>query len=136
MAKRKSRASADVDTPPSKAAKGSKDSSKGKKPSKDSNDTEVAVAKSTFRNKEKPLLLCARGITFRYRHLLTDLMQLVPHHKTDSKLDTKHDWNVINEIAELKVRTLVPRQLRSSVACSGAPGTSSCIILRIGWFHQ
>lgn len=37
---------------------------------------------------------------------MTDLMQLIPHHKTDSKLDTKHDWNVINEVAELKVRRL------------------------------
>jgi hypothetical protein len=56
-----------------------------------------------WKNKEKPLILCARGITYRYRHLMTDLMQLIPHHKTDSKLDTKHDWNVINEVAELKV---------------------------------
>lgn len=56
-----------------------------------------------WRNKEKPLVLCARGITYRYRHLMTDIMQLIPHHKTDSKLDTKHDWNVINEVAELKV---------------------------------
>lgn len=56
-----------------------------------------------WRNKEKPLVLCARGITYRYRHLMTDLMQLMPHHKTDSKLDTKHDWNAINEVAELKV---------------------------------
>lgn len=106
-------------------------------------------AEPPWRNKEKPLVLCARGITFRYRyachslaeaaiampyalvlqavgyrhrfrgglfakrsrtesnnkcrHLMTDLMQLIPHHKTDSKLDTKHDWNVINEVAELKV---------------------------------
>lgn len=56
-----------------------------------------------WRNKEKPLILCARGITYRYRHLMTDIMQLIPHHKTDSKLDTKHDWNVLNEVAELKV---------------------------------
>lgn len=41
---------------------------------------------------------------------MTDLMQLIPHHKTDSKLDTKHDWNVINEVAELKVRNLVLRK--------------------------
>jgi ribosome biogenesis protein BRX1 len=60
-----------------------------------------------WRNKEKPLVLCARGITYRYRHLMTDLMQLLPHHKTDSKLDTKHDWNAINEVAELKARNLV-----------------------------
>jgi ribosome biogenesis protein BRX1 len=62
---------------------------------------------STWRNREKPLILCARGITYRYRHLMTDIMQLIPHHKSDSKLDTKHDWNVINEIVELKVCSLL-----------------------------
>jgi ribosome biogenesis protein BRX1 len=61
-------------------------------------------SEALWKHREKPLILCARGITFRYRHLMTDLMQLIPHHKTDSKLDTKHDWNVINEVAELKVR--------------------------------
>ena len=72
------------------------------------------------RKAEKPLILAARGITFRYRHLMTDLMQLAPHHKADSKLDTKHDWNLINEVAELKVR---PR------ACGGA-AAGSCTITR------
>ena len=63
--------------------------------------------RAAWRSREKPLVLCARGITYRYRHLMTDLMQLLPHHKTDSKLDTKHDWNAINEVAELKVCTCV-----------------------------
>jgi hypothetical protein len=67
------------------------------------------------RLKSKPLVLCARGITYRYRHLMTDLMQLVPHHKADSKLDTKHDWQAINEIAELKVRLCG----RAGRACPG-----------------
>jgi hypothetical protein len=67
-----------------------------------------------WRRKQCPLVLCSRGITYRYRHLTTDLMQLLPHHKTDSKLDTKHDWNVINEIAELKVLSSM------SLACNRA----------------
>lgn len=62
----------------------------------------AAADRKAFRG--KPLILCARGITHRFRHLMTDLQQLAPHHKTDSKLDTKHDWQAINEIAELKVR--------------------------------
>lgn len=45
---------------------------------------------------------------------MTDLMQLIPHHKTDSKLDTKHDWNVINEVAELKVRIVFLRKKKTS----------------------
>lgn len=76
-----------------------------------------------WKNKEKPLILCARGITYRYRHLMTDIMQLIPHHKTDSKLDTKHDWNVINEVAELKVLCFshcVPPRAKSMHSADGA----------------
>lgn len=86
---------------------------KARKKKKENQATETNVTKRIpsalprseppWRNKEKPLILCARGITYRFRHLMTDIMQLIPHHKTDSKLDTKHDWNVINEVAELKV---------------------------------
>ncbi|KAK9820122.1 hypothetical protein WJX72_006346 [[Myrmecia] bisecta] len=54
------------------------------------------------RNKEKVLVLCSRGITHRYRHLMLDLVQLLPHSKKDSKLDTKSDRGVINEVADMK----------------------------------
>ena len=39
----------------------------------------------------------------RSRHLLLDLVQLLPHCKKDAKLDTKSDRGVINEIADIKV---------------------------------
>ena len=39
----------------------------------------------------------------RYRHLMNDLIQLLPHCKKDNKLDTKNDRNVINEVADMKV---------------------------------
>ncbi len=53
-------------------------------------------------NKQRVLLLCSRGITVRQRHLLEDLKKLMPHHKTDSKLDTKGDIQAVNEVAELQ----------------------------------
>ena len=37
------------------------------------------------------------GIMRRYRHLMLDLGQLLPHAKKDFKLDTKSDRGVINE---------------------------------------
>jgi ribosome biogenesis protein BRX1 len=46
--------------------------------------------------------LASRGITARYRHLLEDLKNLIPHHKKDNKLDSKGDIQVVNEIAEMK----------------------------------
>ncbi|KFM27033.1 Ribosome biogenesis protein brx1 [Auxenochlorella protothecoides] len=55
-----------------------------------------------FKNKERVLIVTSRGITFRYRHLMLDMMQLLPHAKKDSKLDTKTERNLINEVAELK----------------------------------
>ena len=55
-----------------------------------------------YKNKEKVLVVSSRGITFRSRHLLLDVLQLLPHSKKDAKLDTKTDRGVINEVADLK----------------------------------
>lgn len=43
--------------------------------------------------------------THRYRHLMNDMIDLIPHSKKDSKLDTKNDRNVVNEVADMKVGT-------------------------------
>lgn len=43
-------------------------------------------------------------VAIRFRHLMLDFVQLLPHCKKDNKLDTKSDRGVINEIAEIKVR--------------------------------
>ena len=40
-----------------------------------------------YRNKRRCLVLCLRGATARYRHVLEDLRTLIPHHKKESKLD-------------------------------------------------
>ena len=34
---------------------------------------------------------------------MLDMLQLLPHSKKDSKLDTKADRGIINEVAEMKV---------------------------------
>jgi len=64
----------------------------------------LAMSKSSglYTNKQRVLILSSRGITARYRHLLEDLKQLIPHHKKDNKLDAKGDIQVVNEIAEMK----------------------------------
>lgn len=58
--------------------------------------------KYAYNNKQRVLVIASRGITARYRHLVEDLKKLVPHHKTDSKLDDKGDVQAVNEIAEFK----------------------------------
>ncbi|KAF8977229.1 Ribosome biogenesis protein brx1 [Entomortierella lignicola] len=66
---------------------------------------EGVVAKDTdeksFKNKQRVLLLSSRGITFRHRHLLSDLGNLLPHTKKDAKLDSKSKLHIINELADL-----------------------------------
>jgi hypothetical protein len=58
--------------------------------------------KAGYINKQKTLVLSSRGITHRYRHLMLDILQLLPHARKDSKLDTKQKLYVINEIADMK----------------------------------
>ncbi|KAI9360944.1 Brix domain-containing protein [Pilaira anomala] len=52
-------------------------------------------------NKQRVMMLSSRGVTFRYRHLLTDLESLMPHSKKDAKLDTKNNLYILNELADL-----------------------------------
>ena len=54
--------------PKSKAPKEAKGNGKSQK-SNSSIEKPAACAEPPWRNKEKPLVLCARGITFRYRCL-------------------------------------------------------------------
>lgn len=57
-----------------------------------------------YRNKQRCLVLCSRGVTARYRHLLEDLRTLIPHHRRESKLDPGDTGmgRAVNDIAEMK----------------------------------
>ena len=86
----------------------------------DEDDDELLEAESTqasvepafksdgrYHNKQRCLILCSRGVTSRFRHLLEDLRTLIPHHKKDSKLDASKNQTggigaAINEIAEMR----------------------------------
>jgi ribosome biogenesis protein BRX1 len=59
-------------------------------------------AKVLYTNRQRVLILSSRGITARYRHLIEDFKKMIPHHKTDNKLDSKGDVHIVNEIADLK----------------------------------
>ncbi|GAD98003.1 ribosome biogenesis protein BRX1 [Paecilomyces variotii No. 5] len=55
--------------------------------------------------KTRVLMLTSRGVTFRHRHLLSDLCALLPHTHKESKLDTKKKtagYNLLlNSLADL-----------------------------------
>ncbi|KAJ8565092.1 hypothetical protein K7X08_001552 [Anisodus acutangulus] len=57
----------------------------------------------TFRNKEKVLVTCSRRISYRYRHLMLNLVSLLPHCKKDNKVESKDAKGAtLNELVELK----------------------------------
>jgi Brix domain len=57
-----------------------------------------------YRNKQRCLVLCSRGVTARYRHLMEDLRTLLPHHKKESKLDPGKGGmgRAVNDIAAMR----------------------------------
>jgi len=70
------------------------------KPMRDSD--EPPAKKPNWVNKTRVLIFSSRGVTFRARHLVADLKNMMPHSKGDSKMDRKDKMEVINEICEMK----------------------------------
>ncbi|KAI5954635.1 BRX1 [Candida jiufengensis] len=52
-------------------------------------------------NKQRLLVISSRGITYRHRHLISDLLTLLPHSRKEPKFDTKKNLYQLNEVAEL-----------------------------------
>jgi ribosome biogenesis protein BRX1 len=55
----------------------------------------------TVKNKQKVLIISSRGVTYRHRHLINDLANLMPHGRKEPKYDSKNKLQQLNEIAEL-----------------------------------
>ena len=62
------------------------------------------ISDGRYRNKQRCLISCSRGITARFRHLLEDLRTCIPHHKKEPKLDPGSDGvgRAISDIAEMR----------------------------------
>ena len=45
-------------------------------------------------------MISSRGITYRHRHLIQDLLALLPHARKEPKFDSKN-LHQLNEVAEL-----------------------------------
>ncbi|WFD44860.1 Ribosome biogenesis protein brx1 [Malassezia psittaci] len=83
-----------------------RDAAAGKKRGVNESDPETPMVR---RNKQRVLVLPSRGVTTRMRHLVNDIEALLPHAKKgesfvtniDSKLDSKSDLSILNELAEL-----------------------------------
>jgi len=55
-----------------------------------------------YRNKQRVLIFCSRGVTSRFRHLMEDMRSLLPHHRREHKHDNKKNLVEINELADVK----------------------------------
>jgi ribosome biogenesis protein BRX1 len=44
---------------------------------------------SRWLNKQRTLVVPSRGITERHRHLMLDIINLLPHHKKEAKIEKK-----------------------------------------------
>ncbi|KAK3199038.1 hypothetical protein Dsin_022453 [Dipteronia sinensis] len=68
--------------------------------------TEVKETESSpavFTNKEKVLVTCSSRINYRYRHLMLNVVSLLPHCKKDNKVESKSSKGAtLNELVELK----------------------------------
>jgi ribosome biogenesis protein BRX1 len=53
------------------------------------------------KNKQRVLILTSRGVTYRHRHLLNDIVSMMPHGRKESKWESKKKLQELNEIAEL-----------------------------------
>eukprot|EP01023_Acetabularia_acetabulum_P017810 TRINITY_DN1895_c0_g1_i1.p1 TRINITY_DN1895_c0_g1~~TRINITY_DN1895_c0_g1_i1.p1 ORF type:complete len:263 (+),score=26.92 TRINITY_DN1895_c0_g1_i1:54-842(+) len=63
---------------------------------------EQSKGATEFKNKERVLLMSSRGVTFRFRHMMLDFMQLLPHSKKEVKLDNKKDKTEVTELADIR----------------------------------
>lgn len=93
--KRKTKAAKAAATAAEATTKSAKISKTEEKPAKKKREL------APFKNKQKVLILSSRGVTHRYRHLMNDVRELLPHGKKESKFDVKAHLPGINEVADL-----------------------------------
>ena len=68
-----------------------------------SSDDEEEKARRSKIVSRRILILSARGVVSRFRHLMNDIKMLTPHHKSDAKFSNRAQLREINELCEMKV---------------------------------
>lgn len=51
-----------------------------------------------WKNRQRTLILMSRGVSSRSRHLVTDLMSLIPQMKKESKVDRKNVKECLDDL--------------------------------------
>jgi ribosome biogenesis protein BRX1 len=55
-------------------------------------------ASKEWKNRQRTLVLCARGVNSRFRHLMNDILDTMPHAKKENKIERKIAKDYINEL--------------------------------------
>ncbi|KAF5095578.1 hypothetical protein D0Z00_003093 [Geotrichum galactomycetum] len=69
--------------------------------SQNKDEESKAAANSGSVNKQRVLIISSRGVTFRHRHLISDIATMLPHGRKEAKFDSKTKLYQLNEMAEL-----------------------------------
>jgi len=51
-----------------------------------------------WKNRQRTLVLCSRGVNSRYRHLMNDIIDLLPHSKKEVKVERTAIKSIIDDI--------------------------------------
>lgn len=63
---------------------------------------EPVEKKRRWINKQRVLVFASRGISFTDRHLMKNLLDMLPHSRPGTKMERKDTLTVVNEICEMK----------------------------------
>lgn len=55
-------------------------------------------ASKEWKNRQRTLVLCARGVNSRFRHLMNDIIDIMPHSKKENKIERKIAKDYINDL--------------------------------------
>lgn len=66
-----------------------------------SKSSKETAEKTKHINRQRLLVISSRGVTYRHRHLISDLVALLPHARKEPKFDSKKNLYQLNEVAEL-----------------------------------
>lgn len=67
-----------------------------------SEEGQMTLIKGRYVNRQRLLIFASRGISFQIRHLMKDFRSMLPHAKTESKMEKRDSLVVINEICETR----------------------------------
>lgn len=69
-------------------------------------------------NRERVLVFATRGISFQHRHLMKDIIKLLPHSKPASKMERKENLFVVNEVCKINTNFFLFNYFSLFIFCS------------------